>query len=247
MSARKPVLGDHKRVKSRLITPFNDMFGPMHDVSWVNTIIPEFLWLVLMHKVHGDHRAVEIATAFTRDVRSFSAVASDTIWAAAGKYAELPEGALSQIVAGKEELYADDMRAALAPLAAWYPPHPLNGIFGLKMPEPHPSDLHSLKQTVANFFDRSERLPMMAQATAIWLAFDANRLKVSSNLALAQFPKIEEYPASDISMRVGASIRSTLNMMFGDQNLMASSGDWPVAFWNRGLELEPCEGLDATG
>jgi hypothetical protein len=41
MSGRTPVLGDHKRVKSKLITPFNDLLGPTRDVSWINTMIPE--------------------------------------------------------------------------------------------------------------------------------------------------------------------------------------------------------------
>ncbi len=44
---RPPVLGDHKRVKSKLVTPFNDAFGPMREVSWINVMIPELLWIGL--------------------------------------------------------------------------------------------------------------------------------------------------------------------------------------------------------
>ena len=81
----------------------------------------------------------------------------------------------------------------------------------------------------------------MVQATATWLAFDAERLKVSAGLALADFPRIEDYPKTDQSQRIAASIRATLNQMFGELDLMASGTNWPIAFWNRGLELEPCE------
>jgi len=82
---------------------------------------------------------------------------------------------------------------------------------------------------------------MLVQATAVWIAFDSDKLKVASHLALADFPKIEEYPKTERSLQVAASIRAVLNPMFSDTKWMASDTDWPIAFWNRGLEVEPCE------
>ncbi len=85
---------------------------------------------------------------------------------------------------------------------------------------------------------------MMVQATVVWLAFDAGLLKVHEGLALAQFPKIEEYPNTEISKKVGASIRGTLNMLFGKDHLLSNAGKWSRYFWNRGLALAPCEVSD---
>ena len=81
----------------------------------------------------------------------------------------------------------------------------------------------------------------MVQATATWLAFDADRLKVSARLALADFPRIEDYPETEQSQRIAASMRATLNQMFSEINMMASGTDWSTAFWNRGLKLEQCD------
>lgn len=81
---------------------------------------------------------------------------------------------------------------------------------------------------------------MMTQATAIWLAFDADILKVTPDLSMARFPEIEQYPETEISQRVGGSIRSGLNMFFGSDIHYANS-KWPIYFWNRGLEIEPCK------
>jgi hypothetical protein len=81
---------------------------------------------------------------------------------------------------------------------------------------------------------------MMVQATAIWLAFDADILKVNSDLSLARFPEIEHYPDTEISQRIGASIRSGLNIFFGSQ-IHYSDAPWPSYFWNRGFAIEPCE------
>ncbi len=216
----------------------------MNDVSWINTMIPELLWIALLHDAVGDHRAVEIVTGFGRDVRATSPERERTIWAAAGKFAEIPSEVLGPILRKAEQTYAAEMRTALEPIAAWYPDHPLSVASGWPAVSAQPSALAHLKSVVEVMFDRSSRSSIMVQATALWLAFDAGRLKVAADLSLAQFPKIEEYPATELSQRIGASIRASLNQMFGSPDLMASNGAWPIAFWNRGLALEPCETRD---
>lgn len=45
---RTPLLGEHKRIKSKLVTPFNDAFGSMREVSWINMMIPELRWIALV-------------------------------------------------------------------------------------------------------------------------------------------------------------------------------------------------------
>ena len=241
MSTRKPVLADHRRVKSRFVTPFNDAFGPLREVSWINTMIPELLWIALVQEQCGPHRGVEIITAFTRDVRASRADRADTIWAAAGKFDAIPPGELQSLTRAKGGTYAYDLRAALRPLAVLYPTHPLNSIFNPAELLPEPADLKYVKAIVAELFDRSSRAATMTQATAVWLAFDAERLKVAPDLAIAQFPKIQDYPNTELSQKIAASIRAGLNQFFSETGLMASGSTWPVAFWNRGLKLEPCE------
>jgi hypothetical protein len=98
----------------------------------------------------------------------------------------------------------------------------------------------TIKTVVVELFNRASLAATMTQATAVWLAFDADRLKVAPGLALAQFQRIEDYPNTELSKKIAAAIRAGLNSFFGDTNLMASGTAWPVAFWNRGLEIEPC-------
>jgi hypothetical protein len=247
MSNPKPVFPNHKRVKSKLVTPFNASLGPLREVSWINTIVPELLWVALVQNQFGPRRGVEIITAFTRDLRASDAKRLRTIWAAAGKFETISADEMEKLLATKARLYADDLRYALSPLCAWYPDHPLNTIFHGHMQSCEAKGLQHLKLVVGDLFDRSSMVATMTQATAIWLAFDAERLKVSPHLTLAQFPKIEEYPNTELSVRLAASIRASVNSFFGDTDLMKSESSWPVAFWNRGLELEPCEDFNGDG
>lgn len=236
---RTPVLDDHRRIKSKLVTPFNDAFGPMHEVSWINMMIPELLWIALVQEAWGTRRGVEIITAFTRDLRASDPMHDRTIWAAAGKFSSLPRGVLASIVEGRP--YRDDLCGPLAPLHAHYPDHPMRELAQAATGESWLQDLGKLKTLVGVLFGRSSTCATMVQATATWLAFDADRLKVSAGLALADFPRIEDYPETEQSQRIAASIRATLNQMFGDADMMASGTDWPTRFCNRGLELEQCE------
>ncbi len=240
MSTRKPILADHKRIKSKLITPFNVSF-PLREVSWTNIMIPELLWIALIQKKYGQLRSVEIVTEFTRDIRASRADRSDTIWAAAGKFEIVPSEELQSLVRNKGRLYTDDLRAALRPLTACYPTHPLNAIFAGTELSAERADIELLKQIVAEMFDRASWAAIMVQATAIWVAFDSGRLKVAPGLALAQFPRIQDYPDTELSRKIAASIRATLNSFFSETNVMASGSAWPVQFWNRGLKLDDCE------
>jgi hypothetical protein len=133
--------------------------------------------------------------------------------------------------------------ASLEPLISWYPECP----FALLFPKPprrslQKNSLAPLKEVISSLYRRSERGPMMVQATAIWLAFDADVLKVTSDLSLARFPEIEHYPETEteISQKIGSSIRATLNVFFGSQ-IHYADVPWPGYFWNRGLSIEPCE------
>ncbi len=241
ISKREPILADHRQIKSKLVTPFNDAFGPMREVSWINTMIPELLWIALVQEKYGPQRGVEIITNFTRDVRASEPSRQEVIWASAGKYASIPDAELLAIVQAKREAYANELCAALLPLASWYPAHPLNPLFPDEAPSARLGGLALIKAIVASLFDRSARDCMLVQATAIWIAFDSGRLKVAPDLALADFPKIQDYPNTERSLQVAESIRATLNVMFGDTKQMASETDWPIAFWNRGLEIDSCE------
>jgi hypothetical protein len=216
----------------------------MHEVSWINTMIPELLWIALIQDMHGFRRGVEIITAFVRDVRASSTDHSKVIFAAAGKFTAIPSEDLQRIVAGSSENYAKLLHDALRPLSTWYPSHPLNALTAGETLRPRTDKLTYLKQLVATLFDRSSRVAIMTQATAIWLAFDADQIEVSPDTSLAQFPRIEEYPGTDLSLRIAASIRALLNLLFSQTTLMASESSWPAAFWNRGLEITPCEERD---
>src|SRR5258706_6268669 len=234
MKNRQRVLSDHKQQGKILVPPFTHMLGPMHEVSWIKTILPELLWIALIHNLHGDQRAVEIITTFSRLARRIKSKSASKWFATTSQYASLSTADYAQL---RLELQKQQMLAAilapLEPLISWYPECPLAPLF----PKPPRRSLKKntlipFKEITASLYRRSERGPMMVQATAIWLAFDAAILKVTSDLSLARFPEIENYPETEISQKIGSSIRAALNVFFGSQ-IHYADVPWPGYFWNR--------------
>jgi hypothetical protein len=87
-------------------------------------------------------------------------------------------------------------------------------------------------------FDRKGEEATFTQANALYIAFVTEKLKVTENVILAGFPKIQDYPNTEISKQIASSVRATTNVIFGGDILTAT--DWPKYFWNQGLHLEPC-------
>lgn len=232
------VLKDHKRIGKVLVPPFVHLLGPTRDVSWIKTIVPELCWIGLVHAHHGDRRAVEVITALARAAR-LATQSPNEPFAPCSAYAKLNAAASAALRASLAESgHLAPLQTALLPLATNYDGCPMNLVYEN---EPPRGDVSAIRAVLDSLFDRSERFGTLVQATAVWLMFDAEILKVAEGLALASFPAVEDYPATELSRQVGASVRATLNMAFGEGGPMHISPDWANSFWNQGLAMQPCE------
>lgn len=238
----KKILQDHKRRGKTFIPPFTHMLGPLHEISWVRTMLPELLWIALIQNYHGLHEGVEIITTLTRIARRCSPSEKGRIFATINSFGELKteeQSCLQSELATSGELFK--IQKALLPLIVFYPECPLRFLYSTKPSLADETDkiLERFKTLVGGLYDKTSRDTMMVQATAIWLAFDSGVLKVFKGLALASFPEIEKYPHTELSQKVAASIRTTIHMFFTEPQYPASS-NWPRYFWNRGFEIDRC-------
>lgn len=246
MPGSKKILGDHKKRGSILVTPFNHTLGPLGEVSWIKTMIPELLWIALIQRSHGHKRGVEIITHLARTVRAVAAPTTHNAFASMSSYEALSTNDAKSV---KDQLSETSslslIQESLTPLLSWYPFAPLRCLFDEPAAQADAGSLSLLRDTVGHLYARDAFNPMMVQATAVWLAFDSGLLKVAKGLALASFPEIQNYPKTELSQKVGSGIRSGLNAFFGSSDTPGfSSGDWPTKFWDHGLSIDPCA-LDA--
>lgn len=239
---RKKVLQDHKHQGRILIPPFTHMLGPLKELSWVKTILPELLWIALIQNYHGHHEGVALITSLTRTARKCSHLGNKRIFATISSFGELTkdeQSCLQEKLVVSGELFK--ILKAVLPLISFYPNCPLRFLSSTEPNQAEVSQEHfnHFKILVEGLYNKTSRDTMMVQATMIWLAFDSGLLKVFEGLALSKFPEIERYPYTELSKEVAASIRSSLHMFFMGPHYPVSS-DWPMYFWNRGLEIDQC-------
>ncbi|MEZ4740849.1 MAG: hypothetical protein R3B45_00100 [Bdellovibrionota bacterium] len=240
MKKRSRVLSDYKKVGKKFIPPFIHMLGPMKNVSYHRSGIPEIIWMGLLNERFGIARGAEIAAKFAENAKELDA---ENRWAA--PMTAIHDAFVNQskeLISGLDKKgILQDLRDGLHDFTVCYPENPLKIIF-----ETQPSTLKDerylsqYKEVFSSFFEKRGRPAIMMQANAIYMAFIQDKLKVNKGLALADFPEIEKYPNTEKSKQVGASICAALNMMFAHQVGTTHEG-WKSYFWNQGFILEPLQ------
>jgi len=252
---RKRVLSDHRKIGSRMVPPWPQLF-PSEDVRWAGHIIPELLWLGLLNDYHGWQQGAALSLALARasaeatgvDPREFQkkfGKGPKQWFASTSSYNALTDQQKVNVV---ESLKATSslilIQAGLMPLALLYPKCPLTFLFEGLAPRGVDVDLESFKQIVALHFDKEGIVTVRTLTNAVYIAFCTNKLKVivtdhgesPTDPKLRNLPAIEQYPKTEESKIVASSVRGTVFGLF-EKN----QSEWADYFWNRGLEIEPCD------
>jgi hypothetical protein len=134
------------------------------------------------------------------------------------------------------------LQSVLLPLPTLYPECPMAFLFPDGVPGLIDRDkaLADLKRLLEGMYDRTSKTAVFALATFTYLAFLGDALKVAPNIPLAEFPEIQNYPNTDLSMRIASGVRTFAYSFFG-MVAKEERSPWPTYFWNRGLELEKCD------
>lgn len=237
----KPILADHKRKGARLVPPYVATLGRPENVSWVNTIIPEVIWIALLHETLGQVKGTEVALSLARCGVKSAPRTDGRFFAAVSDFADLTaieKGAIVKDLVASNHL--DSLRRAFLPLFSYYPTCPLNFLGSRDIETQESSSPKLLKTLLQSLFDKELPQTVFVQSTVVYLAFVLDCLKVVEGLALAQFPEVEKYPHTELSRRVASSVRVTVLGFFGPAK-RGRSPTWPVEFWNRGIEIENCD------
>ena len=232
------VLRGYRRVGKRFIPPFLQHMN-LTESRWMDDRVPELIWIALLIQVLGLKRGTEIALILAKSAAK-CAQSTEKAFAAASDYTPFGNEQGGHLCLElKDAGVLEESRMGLAALIGHYPEFPLSFLGSPEsIPENTPvSTLDDLGKTIASISDREGYTGTFAQATVICIYFANNQLVVPSNSGLANFPAIEEYPMTEESLRVAASVRSAATGLL----TQGVSPDWSNAFWKRGRSLGSCE------
>jgi len=235
------VLGDYRKVGTKLVPPLLDMPIRPDYISWASHTMPELVWWdVLADKV--SHRfAAKVAEEIARHFKEREN--RDCWWSFISDYSRLTD---DEVVGLKEHLYRKGLLPklveGLANFLDLYPACPIS-----RLVEQTPTGIVDIgylarfENRMKELEDKRSRSGVLAQAQAIYMGFALRKLFVKRGLALADFPEVENYPKTERSRTVGASICAAVNMLAG-KNLPKYNDDaWVQYFWKRSLDLRPLD------
>lgn len=237
------MLADHIRKGKRLVPPFVAHMESLQDAEWVHTL-PELLWIAVIADHHGWKRGVELSEAFVGVLHETPELEEGPFYLKLSELAMLTDDHWDHI---HNELAANgvlnELREALASLLSLYPMCALRNLFAEPIHGRVVDGLPRFKSLLAELLAIRSKPATMLIATTIFLAFRTGRLKILEGVDLGDLNAVLEYPQTDESRKVAATMRAMFSMMTAFDIAPGVPSDWTRCFWNRGLELERCEAI----
>jgi hypothetical protein len=237
----RKVLDSYRKVGTKFVPPLLDMPVRPDFISWANHTLPELIWWdVLADKV--SHRfAAMVAENIGKHFKETDN--RDCWWAFISDYGRLTDkeiGGLSDHLS--QEGVLRQLMDGLGDFLDLYPECPLSRLGGRR-----PAGIVDIaylarfENRMRELEDKRSRNAVLAQAQALYLGFILDKLFVKRGLALADFPEVQNYPHSEKSLKVGAAVCASVNMVAGSMLPKYPEDSWVQYFWRRSLFLRPLD------
>jgi hypothetical protein len=217
------------------------MLGTLNPVKWIDDLLPEMLWLGMLNNDHGHRRGTQVAAELAQAVDRTIASEQRKAFAMTSAYSSIPSEQWPEVIRSISANALGELQHTLRPLVALYPRCPLKGLWRGE-PPPQDDDVTIIRRHVATLVNRGCRPAMLAQANAIYIAVITKKLVIDQGSFLSRIEAITSYPDTDESRMVGAAVRAaTLMLGHHTEEEQQEGAAWTRYFWQRGIELTPCD------
>lgn len=236
----REVLEGHTRVGKKFFPPITQLKN-ITDVSYVNDLLPEIIWMGLINDVLGYKDGLALCQALAVTAKAVHHSPKSINFALCSSYLQLSEEERAEIVRRSSEDNAlDPLRSFIAPLVVLYKGFPL-AFLGTNENPPSREELVSrLKHCIRRHIDKHELPGLVIQANVMYIRGMTGGLAFAKNIKVPDLNAIVSSPESEEAKRAGALVRSFVlcEVMLP---LKEGQGSWPRDFWNQGLQLDDCE------
>lgn len=235
------VLGSYQRVGTKFVPPLLKLSPKWEYISWSSQTMPELIWWDVLTDKVSHCFAVMVAEEIAKYFRAKGN--NDRWWAFISDYSDLSDQDAHDLRAHLSEVNVfPKMAAGLSDFLDLYPCCPISKLFDLR-----PAGLMDtgyllrFETRLSELEDKRSRSGVLMQAQAIYMAFISGRMHVRADLPLAEFEEVKNYPITEKSIEVGASICAAVNFLAADALPKYPEDAWVQYFWKRSLELRPLD------
>lgn len=207
----------------------------MQPRSFVQDSIPEIIWIAIIIEKEGLELGTSLAVEFVKTVNS--CIEKEELPYYTSWYSNLSDAEIKIITKKLKENYiCDVLNKDLQDFLNVYPESPFSKIF--KSTRCTKSNINFVKSIINELFDKRSWLSTFTLGNIMYFLNTHGNLKVVEGSPLAEFPKLVDYPNTEISKIIASAVRATSNILLSSEKL--KNEKWISEFWNRGFKIEPC-------
>ncbi len=238
-ASNKKALSGYKKVGSKFIAPMNQLLN-MTGVSFYRRALPELIWWDVLNDQTTPEFACDVSRSIGEFFKENYSVAK--VWGAfISDYDKLTDSVIENL---KKFLHKkgllEPLQESLDDFFRLYPKCPLKIILD-KLPSEgiDISYLDRFEKRLQELEYKRSRAAILMQAHAVYIGFTCGKLHVFKDFKLGKLSALNDYPNTEESKEVGASICSTLNFLIYNMVPEFKDGTWAVDFWKRNYEFRP--------
>ena len=241
---KKKILDGHKRVGKRYIPPLMQL-NQVASTSYVNDMLPELIWIGLLNDKVGYIRAARILEKiflFTEEIKDPKQNGNFALISTFNLLNDEQKNSLREKL--NDEGILELLQNCIAPLTLLYENCPLS-FFGPPTCLFASEELvFTIKDCVGRAIDKYDTPGIVLNGTMLLYQLVTKKIKFSSEIDLPDFDAVIDEPDSEEAKKAAGFMRANALGVFGELKIEPS---WARNFWNRGIELSPCEILDDKG
>ena len=233
--AKKKVLKDHKQ-KGKVFTPPLMQNHFLKPLSWINDLVPELLWIALVHRKLGRKEANETILALHQEYVRISE--TEYLLPFISSYDTLSKVLKKKL---KEEFqkteHYEKLFFGLIELQYFYEGHPLEFLYDDKSISIEEVELQTIKSTLEEILVRRTKDSTLVQGAFYYVSFLVGKIQPLRKETILEINELSNYPDSELSREIASSIRATINAVAG----IGKNPDctWIRDFWNKSFQIEP--------
>ncbi len=236
---KSKILEDHKKIGSKFIPPMCQL--GMTEVSYVNQILPEIIWIGLLNRREGYHAGIRIVEFIAKKAVEITNNEKYMNFSLASSYTELGTDQKKIIVDEMEkENLLSILQKSLAPLTCLYEGFPMAFI---GPPAEHSSKetmSKIIKECISDCINKYKQPGMVMQATVMYVRRITGGLYFTNDVKPPNLEKIITDFDSDEGRKVAASVRAFVMSEYMPIE-ERKSDFWSRSFWNQGYKIDRCQ------
>lgn len=237
---KKAVLSDHQKRGKVLIPPLMQLPN-LVETSFVDTKIPELIWISALFNWADDKSAVDAVIEFQLACKDAIAPNQMPSLSFLSNFDRLSDEQKKAIVLSSNcAPWIELLRKALWHQYALFEEYPLAFIFENSNDFDRDEALVRLKGDVSELLDRSSHHATKVQATAVFAMMALGKMVLNSTIDFPNPDSIFKSPDSTEARKVASFVRASLNAGNNMDTDAITASKWVDRFWDRSFQLEGC-------